>query len=247
MGQHSKIEWTETTWNPVTGCTKISIGCKNCYAERFAKRLQMMGLTHYSNSFNLTIHQDSLNKPYKWKHPRLVFVNSMSDLFHEDIPFEFIKQIFRVMNDCTQHQFQVLTKRSCRLKEMAPDLEWTSNIWIGVSVENQNFTFRIDDLRNVPASVRFLSIEPLLDRIEYLDLRNIDWIIVGGESGPKARPIKKEWVIVIRDICCKQNVPFFFNQWGGSNKKKTGGLLDNREWNEMPFHFQLPLFKSLEA
>ncbi len=234
MNTKTTIEWTETTWNPVTGCSKISLGCKNCYAERMAKRLQVMGQLRYRNGFKLTLQPQTLNEPYKWKKSRIVFVNSMSDLFHELVPLSFIREVFHVMTNCRQHQFQILTKRSNNLRQLSAFLTWTENIWIGVSVESQDYVYRIDDLRAIPASIRFLSIEPFISPITRLDLTGIDWVIVGGESGPHARPMHKEWVRVIREICIEQNVPFFFKQWGGVRRKKRGRLLDKREWNEMP-------------
>jgi len=234
MSQRTKIEWTEITWNPVTGCSKISPGCKNCYAEKMAKRLQAMGQFRYRNGFLLTLQPQALNEPYHWRRSRVVFVNSMSDLFHEDVPLSYIKDVFRVMKNCPTHQFQILTKRSARLKQLAPDLEWSPNIWMGVSVENADFLFRVDHLRSVPALTRFISIEPFLGPINRLDLSGIDWVIVGGESGPGARPMKQQWVKTVKDICLKQDVPFFFKQWGGINKKRAGRLFEDREWNEMP-------------
>jgi protein gp37 len=234
MNTKTSIEWTETTWNPVTGCTKISPGCKNCYAERMAKRLHAMGQFRYRNGFNLTLQPQTINEPYKWKKSRIIFVNSMSDLFHELVPLSFISEVFHVMNDCKQHQFQILTKRLKNLRQLAPFLTWTENIWIGVSIESQEYVYRIDDLRAVPANIRFLSIEPFISPITRLDLTGIDWVIVGGESGPYARPMLKKWVRKIKEICIEQNVPFFFKQWGGVRKNKRGRLLDEREWNEMP-------------
>lgn len=237
MSTNSKIEWTEVTWNPVTGCTKVSPGCKNCYADRMAKRLQSMGVERYSNGFDLTLQWDLIEQPLKWTTPKLVFVNSMSDLFHEDVPLEFIKKVFEVMNNCPQHNFQILTKRSKRLAEVADDLYWSDNIWMGVSVENQKYTSRIEDLLSVPAYIRFLSVEPLIGPIESMNLQGIDWVIVGGESGPLARKMEKEWVRNIQKMCSVARVPFFFKQWGGVNKKKTGRLLDGKEWNQMPAYY----------
>lgn len=234
----SSIEWTEVTWNPVTGCNKISPGCKFCYAERFSKRLKAMGQIRYRNGFLLTLQPQALIEPYKWNKPRIVFVNSMSDLFHKDIPVEYIKKVFKVMNDCPQHQFQILTKRADRAAKIAKHLKWTKNIWMGVSVENQKYTTRIPSLLQVPAAIRFLSVEPLIGEIDDLQLNGINWVIVGGESGPGARPMKKEWVIKIRDLCLQNNVPFFFKQWGGTNKKKTGRTLENKIWNEMPYRIE---------
>lgn len=230
----SKIEWTESTWNPVTGCTRISSGCRNCYAERMAKRLKMMGQPNYANGFQVTLHEHVLEYPLGWKKPQTIFVNSMSDLFHEQVPDYFIFRIFDIMKRAYWHQFQILTKRSTRLKELAPKLDWPQNAWIGVSVENEATKFRIDDLRWVPASIRFLSLEPLLGPLPSLELGNVDWVIVGGESGPGARLMKKEWVIQIKEQCIEQNLPFFFKQWGGLNKKKNGRILEGRTWDEMP-------------
>lgn len=230
----SRIEWTEATWNPVTGCTKVSQGCKHCYAERLAKRLKRMGVPRYANGFQLTLHEDLVDLPRKWKRPLMIFVNSMSDLFHERVPEEFIRRVFRTMNECPWHTFQVLTKRSSRLRELAPKLEWTANIWIGVSVENERVLHRIEDLRAVPAQVRFLSCEPLLGPLPNLSLEGIHWVIVGGESGPKARPMEADWVREIREQCRRAGVPFFFKQWGGVRKDLTGRELDGRTYDEMP-------------
>jgi protein gp37 len=234
MAKNSSIEWTESTWNPITGCTKVSPGCKFCYAERMAKRLKAMGSANYENGFKLTLHEHVLELPLNWKKPQTIFVNSMSDLFHKKVPLEFIQKMFDVMNKAYWHKFQILTKRSERLFELHPMLTWTDNIWMGVSVENQNYTYRIDHLRYTNAKVKFLSIEPLIGPIQYLDLTNINWVIVGGESGPGARSMKEEWVITIRDECKKAKVPFFFKQWGGVNKKKNGRVLKGRTWEEMP-------------
>lgn len=233
----SKIEWTNETWNPVTGCTKISSGCKNCYAERMSKRLLLMGLDRYKNGFKTTTHDDVLLKPYSWKKSRLIFVNSMSDLFHKSVPLSFIKEVFKVMNECPQHTFQILTKRSDRLKEVASELNWSNNIWMGVSVENQDTTFRVHDLLQVNSHVRFLSVEPLIGPISKIKLKGIDWVIVGGESGPGSRPMEEKWVLKLRDLCNKMAVPFFFKQWGGVNKKKAGRKLEDREWNQMPVQY----------
>lgn len=230
----TKIEWTEATWNPTSGCTKISSGCKNCYAERMSKRLQAMGVEKYKDGFELRMHPDVLNEPYSWRNPRTVFVNSMSDLFHEDMPFEYIEKVFKVMNDNPIHTFQVLTKRAEILSQYADRLNWTKNIWMGVTVENQDNISRVDFLGRVKANVRFLSIEPLLSRIENLNLENIDWVIVGGESGPGARRMDESWVIEIKEQCVNQSTPFFFKQWGGTNKKKNGRLLEGQIWDEMP-------------
>jgi protein gp37 len=230
----SRIEWTESTWNPLTGCNKISPGCKHCYAERMAKRLHAMGQPNYVNNFKLTMHPQALEKPLEWKTPQVIFVNSMSDLFHKDVPLEFVQQVFDVMKRAHWHQFQVLTKRSERLLELSPKLEWTDNIWMGVSVENADYTFRIDHLRKTGAKTKFLSVEPLLGPILKMNLKGINWVIVGGESGPGARPLEREWVVGIKDQCLKAKVPFFFKQWGGVQKKKAGRLLDGRTWDEMP-------------
>lgn len=234
MAGKSSIEWTSSTWNPVTGCTKISPGCKHCYAERMAKRLQAMGQPNYVNGFELTLHEHVLELPLSWKMPQTIFVNSMSDLFHKDVPLEFIQRVFDVMHRAHWHQFQVLTKRAERLGELSESLEWSPNIWMGVSVETARYMPRIDDLRQTKARIKFLSLEPLLGPLTELDLIGIDWVIVGGESGPGARPIKPEWVVDIRDQCLTARVPFFFKQWGGTNKKKTGRLLEGRTWDEMP-------------
>ena len=234
MAINSSIEWTKSTWNPVTGCTKISPGCKNCYAERIAKRLFAMGQANYVNGFKLTLHEHALKLPLKWKKSQTIFVNSMSDLFHKDVPEEFILKIFNVMNSAPWHTFQILTKRAERLVKVSNRLVWGKNIWMGVSVENADYKTRIDYLRKTKAQVKFISFEPLIDEIDTVNLRGIDWVIVGGESGPKARYMSPEWVINLRNQCLAQNVPFFFKQWGGINKKKTGRLLDGRTWDEMP-------------
>lgn len=234
MADNSSIEWTEATWNPVTGCTKISQGCKHCYAERMAKRLKAMGKPQYANGFRLTTHPEMLSRPYRWKRPRTIFVNSMSDLFHKDVPPDFIAQVFKVMNDCEQHQFQVLTKRPEIAAALAPRLKWTDNIWMGTSVENALVSHRITALKEIPARIRFLSVEPLLGPIPKLPLSGIHWVIVGGESGPGARPIDPDWVRQIRDRCIAMGVPFFFKQWGGVNKKTTGRHLDGRTWDQLP-------------
>jgi len=234
MSTQTAIEWTESTWNPVSGCTKISPGCAHCYAERMAKRLQAMGQYRYRNGFAVTLHPEAIDEPFSWKKPRVVFVNSMSDLFHEEVPVDFIRRIFDVINDCPQHTFQILTKRSLRLAELAPLLPWSNNLWMGVTVENNDCLFRIDHLRHVGASIRFLSLEPLLGPLDDLMLEGIDWVIVGGESGPGARPMKKEWVLSIQSKCQRANVPFFFKQWGGVHKKKAGRSLEGRTWDQRP-------------
>jgi len=234
MGQKSAIEWTGSTWNPVTGCVKISPGCFHCYAERMAKRLQAMGQPNYTNGFQLSLHEHALELPLRWKKPQNIFVNSMSDLFLKDVPITFIKKIFDIMNKAHWHTFQVLTKRSERLNELSAELPWAPNIWMGVTVENNDYKYRIDDLRKTDAYIKFLSIEPLLGPIPDLNLTGIDWVIVGGESGPGARPMHHEWVIDIRNQCIQNDVPFFFKQWGGVRKKKAGKELEGRTWCEMP-------------
>jgi protein gp37 len=234
MAQNSKIEWTESTWNPVTGCTKISAGCKNCYAERMALRLKAAHSRNYLNGFRVTPHPHALEIPLRWKKPRIIFVNSMSDLFHRDIPFDFISKIFDVMCQASHHRFQALTKRSRRLLQLSPKLPWPKNVWMGVTVEGPDYTFRIDHLRQTAAAIKFISFEPLLGPIPNIALEGIDWVIVGGESGPRARPMKAEWAIDIRDQCLAADIPFFFKQWGGTNKKKTGRILEGRKWDQTP-------------
>jgi protein gp37 len=230
----SSIEWTEMTWNPTTGCTKISAGCKYCYAEVMTRRLHAMGINKYKDGFELRIHHDALNIPYEWKKPKVVFVNSMSDLFHPDVPLSFIQKVFAVMNDTPQHTYQVLTKRAERLYELHHHLNWTPNIWMGVSVENEKVMDRIDFLRETNAVVKFLSCEPLIGPLSKMKLDNINWVIVGGESGRKARPMSENWVWDIRQQCAEQGVSFFFKQWGGTNKKKAGRELGGRTYDEMP-------------
>lgn len=234
MATNSHIEWTQMTWNPVTGCTKVSQGCKHCYAERMAKRLRAMGNARYRNGFRVTLHEDLIDLPLRWKQPRLVFVNSMSDLFHHDVPSEFIQRVFEAMAACPQHTFQVLTKRSERLRELSTELPWPENVWMGVSVENAAVVHRITDLQTVPAHVRFLSLEPLIGPLEVLPLDGIHWAIVGGESGPGARPMRPEWVESIHRQCIEQEVAFFFKQWGGVRKDLTGRELNGRTYDEMP-------------
>jgi protein gp37 len=234
MADTSHIEWTDATWNPVTGCTKISPGCKHCYAERLARRLQLMGQANYRNGFKLTLQPHMLELPLRWKAPRRIFVNSMSDLFHEDVPADYVKGVFDVMVRAHWHQFQVLTKRADRLRKLNRELPWPANVWQGVSVESERYLDRVDDLRRTNAAVKFLSLEPLLEALPNLDLRGIDWVIVGGESGPGARPIDKRWVIGIRERCKRSGVAFFFKQWGGVQKSKTGRTLEGRTWDEMP-------------
>lgn len=234
MTSKSSIEWTDSTWNPVTGCNKVSPGCKHCYAESMARRLKAMGQPNYSNEFELTLHDHMLKRPLLIKKPQVIFVNSMSDLFHEGIPLGYILQVFDVIKRANWHQFQILTKRSERLAELSSVIDWPENAWMGVSVENEEFKFRIDHLRQTQAKIKFLSLEPLLGRITTINLNNIDWVIAGGESGPKARPVNREWVLDIRDQCIKARVPFFFKQWGGRNKKKAGRVLEGRTWDELP-------------
>jgi protein gp37 len=234
MATASKIEWTEMTWNPVTGCDKVSAGCTHCYAERLAKRLQAMGVERYRDGFKVTLHEDLVELPLKWRQPRLVFVNSMSDLFHEKVPAEFIRRVFATMERCPEHRFQILTKRSKRLAQLAPQLPWPANVWMGVSVEDARVVSRIADLRTVPAAVRFLSCEPLIGPLDDLPLEGIQWVIAGGESGPKARPMRPEWVESILRQCRASNTAFFFKQWGGVRKDLTGRELNGRTYDEMP-------------
>ena len=234
MGVGTSIEWTTATWNPLTGCTKISPGCTRCYAERMSHRLRLMGQPNYANGFDLTLHEHMLDQPLRWRKPQSVFVNSMSDLFYRDVPVEFIRRVFDVMRRAHWHQFQVLTKRADRLEEVSPLLPWPDNVWQGVSVENADYTFRIDHLRRTGAKTKFLSIEPLLGPLPDLDLAGIDWAIIGGESGPGARPVRKEWITDVIRQCEAAGVPVFFKQWGGTNKKKTGRELDGRTYDGKP-------------
>lgn len=236
MSGKTKIEWTESTWNPVTGCTPVSAGCLHCYAARFAKRLQAMGNPRYKNAFNITIHEDLINAPLRWKKPQMVFVNSMSDLFHDEVPIDTIKAIFQTMNNAPIHTFQVLTKRAERLAQLAPELNWTPNIWMGVTVENQDNLYRVDLLRSTNAHIKFVSAEPLLSALETIDLTGIDWLIVGGESGPGCRPIKEDWILDLKQKAEQNNTAFFFKQWGGTNKKKAGSLLQGKEYKEYPLY-----------
>jgi len=243
MSANSHIEWTEATWNPVTGCTKISAGCKNCYAERLARRLQLMGSRRYKNGFRLTLHHDAIDLPKTWSAGRMIFVNSMSDLFHRDVPLDFIQRVFATMRECSHHTFQILTKRSERLLKVSAHVDWPSNVWMGVSVEDARTFSRIDDLRIVPAAIRFLSCEPLIGSLAGIDLTGIHWVIVGGESGFGSRPMKTQWVRQIQRACRAQNVPFFFKQWGGVRKDLAGRSLGGRTYDEMPVpnprHFHL--------
>lgn len=234
MRAKTHIEWTESTWNPVTGCSKVSAGCLNCYAERMAKRLKAMGSPRYVNGFTVRTHDDLLNLPRTWKFPRKIFVNSMSDLFHEKVPLEFIRKVFATMRACPQHTFQILTKRSARLVELSSQLDWAPNVWMGVSVEDGRVLKRIEDLQKVPSAVRFLSLEPLIGPVEDMPLRGIDWVIVGGESGPRSRPVKIEWVRSIFKQCRKADAAFFFKQWGGVRKHVTGRELRGKTYDEMP-------------
>ena len=243
MSNRSGIEWTETTWNPTTGCDQVSLGCDNCYALSFAKRLKAMGQPKYQNDgdprtsgpgFGLTLHPDVLSEPYRWRTARVVFVNSMSDLFHPDVPLAFIQNVFEVMCDTPRHTYQILTKRSKRLAALAPELTWPENVWMGVSVETHRYTFRIDHLRSVPAAIRFVSAEPLLGPLPDLDLSGIHWLITGGESGIQARPMEKGWVLDLRAQCTAAGVAFFFKQWGGRTSKSGGRALDGYFYNAMP-------------
>lgn len=229
----TSIEWTEVSWNPVTGCSKISPGCSNCYAERMATRLKAMGQVNYARGFEVAVHERTLRVPLAWRKPQLVFVNSMSDLFHERVPENFIRSVFDVMVAAERHRFQVLTKRSQRMMELASSLPWPDNVWMGVSVESEDYTHRLDHLRTTPARIKFVSLEPLLGPIEDLDTTGIDWVIVGGESGPGARAMDAAWVRSLRDQCVAARVPFFFKQWGGFRKKRAGRLLDGRIWDQM--------------
>jgi protein gp37 len=235
MASNSAIEWTEATWNPVTGCTKLSAGCANCYAERMARRLRAMGQPNYLDGFAVRTHEHMLGLPLTWRRPQTVFVNSMSDLFHESVPFEFIERVFEVMRRADWHTFQVLTKRSVRLRELAPFLDWPDNVWMGVSVEDSRVLRRVGDLRDTEGpALKFLSLEPLLGPLAGLTLVGIDWVIAGGESGPGARLIEPAWVRAVRDACTGADVPFFFKQWGGTRKKRAGRELDGRTWDQSP-------------
>lgn len=234
MATQSSIEWTETTWNPVTGCSKVSPGCAHCYAERMAKRLQAMGVRKYRHGFDVAVHASTLEEPLRWTQPRLVFVNSMSDLFHPSVPTVFIESVFTIMNRASRHTFQVLTKRPDRVGSLDSRLRWTPNIWLGVSIESERWLDRLELLARTGAGTKFLSLEPLLGPLPRLDLSDVDWVIAGGESGPGARPVRPEWIRAIRDSCVRSSVPFFFKQWGGVFKKRTGRVLDGRTWDQMP-------------
>ena len=245
MAQKSKIEWTESTWNPVNGCTKISPGCKNCYAERFALRLKAAKNPSYINGFQVTLHERVLSLPFKWHKPQSIFVNSMSDLFHENVPDEFIFTIFDIMNKANWHRFQILTKRSDRLLSLSPKLGWAPHIWMAVTVEDSEHVYRVSQLRRTGAAIKFLSLEPLLGPIPGLNLEGVDWVIAGGESGPYARPVEPYWITSVRDQCQESKVPFFFKQWGGVRKKRAGRELDGRTWDEMPLLRPLNVSNSL--
>jgi protein gp37 len=245
MADNSSIEWTEATWNPVVGCTIISPGCTNCYAMRMASRLEAMGQLKYAGTTRMSggrpkwngtvrIDEESLLLPMKWRTGRMIFVNSMSDLFHENVPLAFIRRVFTTMQRTPQHTYQILTKRAERLEELSPELAWPKNVWMGVSVENKDYMFRIEHLRRIRAAIKFLSLEPLLGPLDNLDLNGIDWVIAGGESGPRARSVRPDWIRSIRDQCFDAEVAFHFKQWGGVNKKKTGRVLDGRTWDEFP-------------
>ncbi|MEV4762549.1 phage Gp37/Gp68 family protein [Micromonospora chokoriensis] len=246
--RQSKIEWTEVTWNPVTGCDRISSGCDNCYALTLAKRLKAMGVSKYSEDgdprtsgpgFGVTLHERVLASPLSWRTPRVVFVNSMSDLFHAKVPLDYIKRVLKVCAETPQHTYQILTKRSLRLARLAPELDWPSNVWMGVSVENSKYSFRVDHLRRVPAAVRFISAEPLLGPLNDINLSEIDWVIAGGESGQDARVMAPEWATGLRDACLAADVPFFFKQWGGVTSKSGGRTLEGRLWSGMPNGYRL--------
>lgn len=247
MSESSMIEWTDASWNPITGCTPVSRGCQNCYARTMARRLRAAGLPKYKRGFSLTLHPDQLYLPLEWKRPRRIFVNSMSDLFHEDVPLLFILQVFQTVEATPRHIYQVLTKRSERLLSLAKKLTWPGNLWLGVTVESMEYIDRIRHLRKVPAAVRFVSFEPLLSAIPRLDLRNIDWAIVGGESGPFSRPMQQDWVRAIRDYCIQTSTPFFFKQWGGSRRRRNGSVLDSRIWHQYPDSQQIVDAETLEG
>lgn len=235
----SSIEWTEMTWNPTTGCSKITQGCKFCYAEIMSKRLQAMGVAKYKDNFEVRLHEKELLAPYNWKKPKIVFVNSMSDLFHPEVPLTFIKKVFKVMKENPQHVFQVLTKRAERLLKLDHELNWEPNIWMGVSVEEEKVDYRVELLSQTQAKVKFLSLEPLIGPLSDIKLNQIDWVIVGGESGWNPRPMKQEWVLDIQQQCDNQKVPFFFKQWGGKNKKKAGRILNGTTYSDMPKYSQV--------
>jgi protein gp37 len=239
MAPNSRIEWTESTWNPITGCSKISPGCKNCYAERMARRLHAMRLANYRNGFKLTVHPHTVGLPLTWKKPQMIFVNSMSDLFHAQAPKDFIMEIFGTMNKACWHMYQILTKRAEQLTKLDSMLPWADNMWMGVTVESADYVYRIDHLRESRSLNKFISFEPLLGSVGKLNLKGLDWVIAGGESGPGARPVQKEWITEIRDQCIEAGIPFFFKQWGGVRKKQNGKLLDGRIWNQFPSRLAL--------
>lgn len=234
MSGKSKIEWTESTWNPVTGCSPMSAGCQHCYAARFAKRLQAMGNPRYKNAFEVTVHDDLISLPLSWKKPQMIFANSMSDLFHEKVSDDVIKRIFTTMNSTPQHTYQILTKRAERLMQLSPELTWSNNIWMGVSIENEDVVFRADLLRETDAHIKFISAEPLLSSLDKLSLKGIDWLIVGGESGPGSRPMLEDWVLALKAKAEDTGTAFFFKQWGGTNKKKAGSLLQGKSYKAYP-------------
>jgi protein gp37 len=239
MATNSRIEWTESTWNPITGCSKISPGCKNCYAERMARRLHAMKQANYRNGFKLTVHPHAVGLPLSWKKPQMIFVNSMSDLFHAQAPKDFIMEVFATMNQARWHIYQILTKRTEQLTRLDDVLPWAQNIWMGVTVESSDYVYRIDHLRQSRALNKFISFEPLLGSVGSVNLKGIDWVIAGGESGPGARVVRKEWITEIRDQCVEAGIPFFFKQWGGVRKKQNGKILDGRIWNEFPSQLAL--------
>jgi protein gp37 len=243
MATKSAIEWTEATWNPSTGCDALSPGCENCYAERLTRRLKAMGQKKYANGFQLTLHPDTLDLPLRWKQPQMIFVNSMSDLFHHEVPLAYIQRVFATMRAASWHQFQVLTKRSGRLLALSEKIDWPKNVWMGVSVESEGYAARVDHLKRTGAQIKFLSLEPLLGPLDRLDLSGIDWVIVGGESGPGARPVLAEWVTSIRNQCAQAGVAFFFKQWGGVQKKRSGRALEGRTHDEMPHLRSSPLIQ----
>jgi protein gp37 len=247
MSGGSRIEWTDATWNPVTGCTKLSMGCDNCYAARMARRLQGMGQARYRNGFRVTLHPDLLALPMRWRKPRRVFVNSMGDLFHERVPLSFLRDVFDVMARAPQHRFQLLTKRAERLSSLASSLPWSHNVWVGVTVEAHAYLGRLAHLASVPAAVRFVSFEPLLGPLRGVSLDGVDWVIVGGESGPGSRPMREEWVVPLRDACLDVGIPFFFKQWGGLRRARSGRLLQGRIWEQFPTGKQVETKPYLQA
>ena len=246
MALHSRISWTSATWNPVTGCSKISLGCQNCYACKMAQYLQSLGVEHYKNGFEVSLHEDALSIPLKWKSPKLIFANSMSDLFHEKVPFDFLLKIFEIIKNTARHKYQILTKRPERMLELNDKLSWYDNILMGVTIESSEYMYRLDLLKKCKAKTKFLSLEPLLSSLKNLDLKGIDWVIVGGESGENARPMQKEWVLEIKQQCHLHKVPFFFKQWGGRDKNKGGNLLDGEYFEEYPAILQEPTLFDLD-